>query len=325
MDERAEIWIARDPDTNEESRPVSLRKLRKGMQIGRLKETTMVTRVGSTTWVPLERFLREAEAILTADPPQVAEGPPRAPTATSPEIDVEPDPPVVAAPAMVRPIPPRPRSSRPPPPVMTSVKAEPAKPLPPIEIAPTPPIDVVSIPVMPPPPVIDVVPVDLAATPSEPPPSVIVTKSLPPPPVAMTKTVPPMRITADDSQSLTAHWFTQSMPPEADPEDDEPFFPPKESLLDLHFERVMSVRLVRLAYVLLMFTLAGVVLVSLVRVLAALAAGDGPQIATAIATVPVVILACAVVFTIGRMMLEVLLAVFKIADRLTALAKQRAR
>ena len=122
----------------------------------------------------------------------------------------------------------------------------------------------------------------------------------------------------DESASLTAQWFLEP-PPE--PGDDEPIFAPKTSLFDVRFERVGSVRLVRLAYVLMLMTLAGVILVSIVRALLALTSGDGAQIATSIALVPVVVLACAVVGSIGRMMLEVLLSLARIADRLSALSR----
>jgi len=244
MDERAEIWIARDPETQAESKPVSLRKLRKGARIGRLKPTVLVKRVDASEWITLERFLADV-AIL--------------------EIEIEPDATgELDAPNVV-------------------VKSEP------------PPPDV-AIPKAAPLPVID-------------------------DPSRRARTLPPAgrALGADDSQkSVTAQWFLEP-PPE--PEDEEPFFPPQESLLDVRFERVMSFRLVRLTYVLMLAALAGGVLVSLVRVIAALTSGDRTQIATAIALVPVVVLACAMVGAFGRMALEVLLALFRIADTLSAIRK----
>lgn len=204
MDERAEIWIAKDPDTNAESKPVSLRKIRKGVRIGRLKTTMMVTRVGSAEWLPLDRFLAEADVVT------------------------------------------------------------------------------------------------------------------PPPPVAV-----PEPIEADESlgirvddRLLTARWFAEPPP---DPDDDEPIFV-SQSVLDLNFERVMTMKLVKLAYVMMIAALAAGVLASLVRVAAAIFSGSGQQIATSIALVPVVVLASAVVFALGRMLLEMLLAVFRISDKLARIA-----
>ncbi len=122
----------------------------------------------------------------------------------------------------------------------------------------------------------------------------------------------------DDSSSVTTQWF---MEPPPEPGDDEPIFAPKGSLLDLRFERVGSVKLVRLAYVLMLAVLLGAVGVSLIRVFASIATGNGTQIATSIATVPVVVLACAFAGAVGRMMLEVLLMLCRIADRLAALTR----
>ena len=224
MDERAEIWIARDPETNSESKPVSLRKLRKGVRIGRLSTSMLVTRVGSSAWVTLERLL--ADAMTMTPPPTVV------------VIDPIPNPTPTPAPA------------------------------------PAPSPDATDS-------------IDLPAAADE----------------------------TGDAQ-LTAMWFAEE-PPE--PDDDEPIFV-SQSLLDLNFERVMTTKLVKLTYVLLLATLAVAVLASLLRVFAALASGNGQQIATAIVMVPVVVLACAVIGAFGRMMLEVLLAVFRIAARLTKLS-----
>jgi hypothetical protein len=203
MDERAEIWIAKDPDTNAQSKPVSLRKIRKGVRIGRLKTTMMVTRVGSSEWISMERFLREAQ-VVTPPPPNV-------------ELELDAD------------------------------------------------------------------------------------ESL--------------GIRVDD-RLLTARWFAEPPP---DPDDDEPIFV-SQSTLDLNFERVMTTKLVKLAYVILIAALAAGVLASLVRVAAAIFSGNGQQIATSIALVPVVVLGCAVTFVFGRMLLEVLLAVFRIVDKLSRIA-----
>jgi len=232
MDERAEIWIARDPDTQAESKPVSLRKLQKGLRIGRLKPTMLVTRVGSTEWIPLDQFLAVVE-------------------------QATPAPPAVKAPSVP-----------PPPPIPAEAS---------VEIAPEP--------------------------------------------RAQTPTVPPARAAADLSGeygSLTARWFAEPPP---DPDDDEPIFV-SQSLLDLSFERVMSTKLVKLTYVLVLAMLAMAVLASFVRVGAAIASGSGQQLATAIAVVPVVVLACAVVAALVRMALEVLLALFRIADKLSRLAER---
>ncbi len=262
MDERAEIWIARDPDTQAESKPVSLRKLRKGMRIGRLKPTVLVKRVDASEWITLERFLADV-AMLAAKSPEI--------------IELEPD-----ASGENEAIPP-PKKSDVPPNVLVA-KSDP------------PPADIV-VPKAAPLPVID----DGSRT---------------------AKTLPPAaRVLGgpdDSQQSVTAQWF---MEPPPEPEDEEPFFPPQESLLDLRFERVMSFRLVRIAYVLMLATLAGAVLVSLVRAIAALSGGDRTQIATSLALVPVVVLACAMVGAFGRMALEMLLALFRIADTLSAIRK----
>jgi hypothetical protein len=242
MDERAEIWIARDPDTQAESKPVSLRKLRKGARIGRLKPTFLVKRVDASEWITLERFLTDV-ALLAAKSTDIAE---IEPDATG-EIDVMP----------------------------ADVVVPKAAPLPVIEDA-----------------------------------------------SRRAKTLPPASRALggpdESQQSVTAQWF---MDPPPEPEDEEPFFPPQESLLDLRFERVMSFRLVRLTYVLMIAALMGGVLVSLVRAIAALSGGDRTQIATAIALVPVVVLACAMIGAFGRMALEVLLALFRIADTLSAIRK----
>jgi hypothetical protein len=246
MDERAEIWIARDPETNAESRPVSLRKLRKGVQIARLKPTTLVTRIGANEWVTLERLLTD-HALLAA----------RAATPPPPFTEE----PQAKAIAEMTPAPPRP----------TSVAPPPVAPIVPIAVAPKPP-----------------------------------------PPVPAPRTSP------DESASLTEQWF---MEPPPEPGDDEPIFTPQTSIFDVRFERVGSVKLVRLAYVLMLTALAGAVLVSVIRALVALASSDGTQAATAVALVPVVALACTVVGAIGRMILEVLLSLSRIADRLTALTR----
>ena len=268
MDERAEIWIARDPDTQAESRPVSLRKLRKGVQIGRLKPSTLVTRVGANEWVTLERLLADAEMILakgaTPPPPSVAPPPPPTPP---PSVVVAPEPPAKAAPPPV--------PTRPPPPAQAQ---SPATPTP----SPTP-----------------------SPSPTLPP-----TRSQPPPPV----------LKPDDSSSVTTQWF---MEPPPEPGDDEPIFVPQGSLLDLRFERVGSVKLVRLAYVLMLAVLVGAVGASVVRVFGAIASGDHAQIATSVALVPVVVLACAFAGAVGRMMLEVLLMLCRIADRLAALTRMQ--
>jgi hypothetical protein len=260
MDERAEIWIARDPETQAESKPVSLRKLRKGAQIGRLKPTVLVKRVDASEWITLERFLTDV-AMLAAK---------------TEIIEVEPD----ATGEIEGPAPPK--------------KSEPPK----VVVAKSEP----------------------------PPPDVVVPKAAPLPVIdgqhsPHAKTIPPAPrpLGPDDSQqSVTAQWF---MEPPPEPEDEEPFFPPQESLLDVRFERVMSFRLVRLAYVLMLATLAGAVLVSLVRAVAAFTSGDRTEIATSLALVPVVVLACAMVGAFGRMALEVLLALFRIADTLSAIRK----
>jgi hypothetical protein len=226
MDERAEIWIARDPETHAESKPVSLRKLRKGVRIGRLQTSMLVTRVGSTAWVTLERLLSDAATMTPTPPPQAfASAPPPTPT---------------------------------------------------------------------------------------PPPNVVISADA----------TAPRPTSADASgehdQLLTAQWFAEP-PPEFD--DDEPIFVSR-SVLDLNFERVMSTKLVKLAYVLLIATLAVSVLASFVRVAAALAQGNGQQITTAIASVPVVVLACAVLGAFGRMLLEVLLAIFRISARMSQIASR---
>ena len=246
MDERAEIWIARDPETNAESRPVSLRKLRKGVQIARLKPTTLVTCIGADEWVTLERLLSD-HALLAA---RAATPPPPLTEETSTETPSESSDPT------------------PPPPCSMSV--------------PPPPVE----------------PTRAAPTPGPPPASSVVSP--------------------DESTSLTEQWFKEP-PPE--PGDDEPIFAPKSSLFDLRFERVGSLRLVRLAYVLMLTTLAGAVLISVVRALVAFGAADSAQAATATALVPVVILACAAVGAVGRLMLEVLLSLSRIADRLSALSR----
>src|SRR5437773_2761387 len=98
MDERLEVWIARDPDTNEESKAVSLRKLRKGVRIGRLKPATLVKRLDANEWVTLERLLADAEVVLSKTPPPVQVGhPPKAPPRPTPKTD--PLPSIVLSPS----------------------------------------------------------------------------------------------------------------------------------------------------------------------------------------------------------------------------------
>jgi hypothetical protein len=231
MDERAEIWIARDPDTNAESKPVSLRKLRKGVRIGRLQTTMLVKRADSTAWVTLERLLADAATMTPTPAPAVA------PPSTPVEESV----------------------------VLETVEQDPRK-----------------MPTMPP----------QARLPTVADPS------------------------GEHDAVLTAQWFNEPIP---EPDDDEPIFVSR-SWLDLSFERVMTTKLVRLTWILLIATLAMAVFASFLRVAAALAAGNGQQIATAVAAVPVVVLGCAVVGAFGRMLLEVLLAIFRISDRMSRIA-----
>jgi hypothetical protein len=268
MDERLEIWIARDPDTNTESRAVSLRKLRKGMRIGRLLPTVLVKRVDATEWVTLERLLADAETISKTPPPvQVAHSvPPRAPPRPAPKSEALP--PVVVSPSAI------------PPPMVPA--AETTGEITEVEeiVATEPPIDPIA--------------------PSSPPAAAL-----------------------DDESALTTQWFTESvLPPE--PDDDVPIFPTR-SLLDLGFEHVMTTRFVRLTWVLLLVSMGLAVAAAVIRAFATLVSGDSAQAATAIALLPVVVVGAIVVAAIGRMLLEVLLAVFRIADQLTALSKSVAR
>ncbi len=257
MDEGLEIWIARDAETNAESRPVSLRKLRKGVRIGRLKTDTLVKRVDATEWVTLERLLTDAEVGLSKTPPPVqaravsALAPPR------PSPRAEPLPSVVVSPSVI------------PPPMSHAADTT-------GEIT-----EVEEI---------------VAEAPAAP---------------------------LGDEESLTTQWFTESLiPPE--PDDDVPIFP-NRSLLDLNFEHVMTTRFVPLTWVLLLASLSLAVLAALIRAIAAMAGGDSTQTVTAFAILPVVVLGAAVLGAFGRMVLEGLLAVFRIADRLTALSKSVAR
>ncbi len=310
MDERAEIWIARDPETESESRPVSLRKLRKGLQISRLKPNTLVKRVGATEWVTLERLLNDAALLAarsaTPPPPQVR------PASTPP-------PPLTAArPAPPRPAstPPRPRSTPPP-----KITPPPAAALPLVVVEAAPPELASELEEIEPIEVADAAAKDAklaaeleraaaAAVPiaKEPAPEPV------PEPIARVSAPP--KSDPDESASLTVQWF---MEPPPEPGDDEPIFAPQTSVLDLRFERVGSVRLVRLAYVLVLATLAGAVVASIVHALSAMS--NGQNGATALALVPVVVLACAFVGAAARMMLEVLLMLARIADRLAALAR----
>ena len=89
------------------------------------------------------------------------------------------------------------------------------------------------------------------------------------------------------------------MEPPPEPGDDEPIFAPQTSVLDLRFEHVGSVKLVRLAYVLVLATLACAVVASVVHALSEIA--NGQSAATALALVPVVALACAFVGAAVRM------------------------
>jgi hypothetical protein len=260
MDERLEIWIARDPETNEESKAVSLRKLRKGVRIGRLKTETLVKRIDASEWVTLERLLADAEVVLSKTPPPVQAHPPIAPPRPVPKG--EPLPSIVVSPSAI------------PPPLRPKVDST-------GEITEVEEISEVPAPA--PLPVVE-------AAPSH-----------------------------DEDTALTTQWFTESvLPPE--PDDDVPIFPTR-SLLDLGFEQVMTTRFVRLVWVLLLASCGLSVLAAVIRAIASIATSDSTQAATAVATLPVIVLGAVVVAAIGRMLLEVLLAVFRIADRLTALSK----
>jgi len=262
MDERAEIWIARDPDTNAESKPVSLRKLRKGVLIGRLATSTLVKRADSTGWVTLERLLADAAMMTPTPPPQTVIV---AATAPAPTPALAPTPTPALAPAPT----PTPALAPTPTPVLARSSAPPPPPL----RAPTPT----------------------------------------PPPTPTSPDAAAADKSGEHDALLTAQWFNEPAP---ELDDDEPIFVSR-SVLDLNFERVMTTKLVKLAWVLLIATLAVSVLASFVRVAAALASGNSQQITTAIAMVPVVVLACTTVGAVGRMLLEVLLAIFRISDRMT--------
>lgn len=285
MDERAEIWIACDPETNAESRAVSLRKLRKGVRIGRLMPSILVRRLDATEWVTLERLLADAEVMSKTPPPvQVqsardvpAHEPPR-PAARTPAL-----PPVVVSPSVA------------PPPVAPSPETT-------DEIT-----DVEEV-------------VSAAMAPEAAP-----YGATPLPDASADRLayheVPP--VSPADESALTKQWFTQSLiPPELD--DDEPIFP-NRSLLDVNFEHVMTTRFVKLAWVLLIASLSLAVLAAVIHAAATVLGGDSARAASAVALVPVVVLACAVVGAFGRMVLEVLLAVFRIADLLNAVSKNVAR
>lgn len=292
MDERAEIWIARDPETNAESKAVSLRKLRKGVRIGRLTPSVLVKRVDASDWVTLERLLADAEVLSKTPPPVQAASlardvPARQPPRPTPRA--APLPAVVVSESVAPPAIPAPERTD----EITEVEEVQAA------AAAVPPVAPVEAPV------------DGAAA----------EDAAPADQGGFYPIAPPLP--ADEEAALTTQWFTQSIiPPE--PDDDEPIFP-NRSLLDVNFEHVLTTRFVKLAWVLLIASLSLAVLASLIRAGAAVLGGDSTQAATAIALVPVVVLACAVIGAFGRMMLEVLLAVFRIADRLTALSKSVAR
>ena len=302
MDDRAEIWIARDPDTNTESRAVSLRKLRKGVRIGRLKPSVLVRRVDATEWVSLERLIADADVLSKTSPPvgaarEVGARPPPRPAprpATLPPVMVSPSTPTVEA---------RSETTD----EITEVEEveRAAAAAPPAE-DPTREMAAVT-------PAPSTAAADAAVAEAEPAPSSADRGGFHRVPSAP----------SDEEAALTMQWFTESViPPE--PDDDEPIFP-NRSLLDVNFEHVLTTRFVKLAWVLLIASLSLAVLASLIHAIAAVLGGDATQTATAVALVPVVVLACAVIGAFGRMMLEVLLAVFKIADRLTALSKSVSR
>lgn len=264
MDERLEIWIARDPDTNEESKAVSLRKLRKGVRIGRLKTSTLVKRIDANEWVTLERLLADAEVVLSKTPPPVQAHPPIAPPRPAPKGEALPS--IVVSPSAI------------PPPMEPRPKADSTGEITEVEEV-------------------------IAEAPAAP--------------------TPTIEAKVDEDVALTTQWFTESvLPPE--PDDDVPIFPTR-SLLDLGFEQVMTTRFVRLVWVLLLASCGLAILAALVRAIASIATADSAQAATAVAMIPVVVLGAGVIAAMGRMFLEVLLAVFRIADRLTALSKSVAR
>jgi hypothetical protein len=262
MDDRLEIWIARDPETDAESRAVSLRKLRKGVRIGRLKPETLVKRVDASEWVTLERLLTDADSLSKTPPPvQAREVSAHAPPKALPKAE-ELSSIVVSESVNPPPVAPNADTTG----EITEVE----------EIAPAP-----VIPSAPPTPTITTLP--------------------------------------DEESALTTQWFTQSViPPE--PDDDVPIFP-TQSLLDLSFENVLTTRFVRLTWALLLASLSLAIIATVIRAIAIIVVGSSAQVASALAIIPIVILGAAVIGAFGRMVLEVLLAVIRIADRLTALSK----
>lgn len=64
-DERTEIWVVRDTEASVPSRAVSLRKLRRGVEIGRLRLDYQVAHVGTDRWVTLAELFESRRSSRT--------------------------------------------------------------------------------------------------------------------------------------------------------------------------------------------------------------------------------------------------------------------
>jgi len=60
-----EVWVVRDEESSPPSRAVSLRKLRRGVKLGKLHLDYEVARVGTNEWVTLGEFLEARRALPT--------------------------------------------------------------------------------------------------------------------------------------------------------------------------------------------------------------------------------------------------------------------
>lgn len=78
-DERNEVWVVRDTEAAAPSRAVSLRKLRRGVEIGRLRLDYQVAYVGSDRWTTLAELFesRRAATVVVTESSVVTSAPNR--------------------------------------------------------------------------------------------------------------------------------------------------------------------------------------------------------------------------------------------------------
>ena len=78
--DEAEIWVVRDEITSPPSRAVSLRKLRRGVKLGKLRLEYEVARVGTDRWMTLAELFdsRKPKPVVLTESSVVTSAPNRA-------------------------------------------------------------------------------------------------------------------------------------------------------------------------------------------------------------------------------------------------------